>query len=598
MALLGLNNVSLTFAGPALLDSVGLQIDDGERLGLLGRNGAGKSTLLKILEGTLAPDSGDVVRKPGLRVASLQQDVPLDLAGTVRAYLHDVCGATTSDAAWEIETRIDQAAHDLLLELDAAIDTLSAGSKRRVLLAAALVRDPELLILDEPTNHLDIDAIRQLEDALQRRRGALIFVTHDRSFLRRLATRILDLDRGGLRSYPTTYDAYLEQREEELRVEVEQAALFDRKLAQEEAWLRRGIKARRTRNEGRVRALESLRLERGARRDEVSRVKARLQEAERSGRVVLKCRDLGYSYGETPIVRGFNGTILRGDRIGVLGPNGCGKTTLIRLMLGELAPQEGEVTTGTKLEVAHFEQLHEALDVTKSVVENLGEGRETVTVGGVERHVVGYLRDFLFSPEQIQGSVLRLSGGERKRLQLAKILARPCNLLVLDEPTNDLDLETLELFEELLLEYQGTLLLVSHDRTFLDNVVTSTLVFEGDGRWTEYVGGYEDWLRQRPEAEAPESNRRARVKPAQAAVRQRRVSFKEKRELGDLPGRIERLEAEKLQLYDRMASATFYSQGGGEIARTKQELATLEAEIHGAYARWAELEALVGSSPE
>ena len=598
MALLGLNGVSIAFAGPPLLDSVSLQIDDGERIGLLGRNGAGKSTLLRILEGALAPDAGDVVRQPGLRVASLQQDVPLDLAGTVRAHLHDVCGASKSEKSWEIETRIDQAAHDLSLDLDAAIESLSAGSKRRVLLAAALVRDPDLLILDEPTNHLDLDTITHLEEALQRRRGALVFVTHDRAFLRDLATRILDLDRGALRSYRTSYDAYLAQREEELRVEAGQAALFDRKLAQEEAWLRRGIKARRTRNEGRVRALESLRLERGARRDETGRVRAQLQEAEKSGRMVLRCRDVSYAWDRGPIVNGFSTTILRGDRIGILGPNGCGKTTLIDLLLGNLAPQHGTVTAGTKLEVAHFEQLHDVLDETKTVFENVGEGRETVTVGGVDRHVIGYLGDFLFTPEQVRGPVTRLSGGERRRLQLAKVLSRPSNLLVLDEPTNDLDLETLELLEDLLLEFEGTLVLVSHDRAFLDNVVTSTLVFEGEGRWREYVGGYEDWVRQKRADEPAPAAKPAKPKAERDAVRPRRAGFKEKRELGELPGRIEALEAEKQGLFARMASPDFHRTPPAGIAQARQRLAEIDAEIHAAYARWMELEALVAGDAE
>ena len=598
MALISLNGVSLAFAGPPLLDSVSLQIDAGERLGLLGRNGAGKSTLLKLLEGTLVPDAGEVVRQPGLRVAGLQQDVPLDLSGTVREYLHDVCGVTSSDTAWSIETRIDQAAGDLALELDAALETLSAGSKRRVLLAATLVRDPDLLILDEPTNHLDLDTIRHLEDALQRRRGTLVFVTHDRSFLRNLATRILDLDRGALRSYRSGYDAYLETREEEQRVEADQDALFDKKLAQEEAWVRRGIKARRTRNEGRVRALESLRAERRARRDEAGRVKAQLQEAERSGRVVLRCRDLGYAYGEAPIVRDLTTTVLRGDRIGILGPNGCGKTTLIRLLLGDLAPQQGSVTAGTQLEVAHFEQLHDTLDEARTVVETLSEGGDTLTVGGVERHVVGYLRDFLFTPEQIQGSVARLSGGERKRLQLAKVLSRPCNLLVLDEPTNDLDLETLELLEEMLLAFQGTLLLVSHDRAFLDNVVTSTLVFEGDGRWHEYVGGYEDWLRQKQADEPPPAPKPAKPRPERTAARARRITFKEKLELADLPGRIESLEAEQHDLFALMASPSLYSTRGDEVAPARQRLAALEGELRAAYGRWQELESLASGDAE
>ena len=598
MTLISLNNVSLTFAGPALLDSVSLQIEDGERLGLLGRNGAGKSTLLKLLEGTLAPDAGDVVRQPALRVASLPQEVPLDLAGTVRSYLHEVCGATRSDAAWRIEARIDQAARDLRFDLNATLETLSAGSKRRVLLAAALVRDPDLLILDEPTNHLDIEAITHLEDSLQRRRGTLVFVTHDRGFLRNLATRILDLDRGVLRSYRTTYDTYLARRDAALRVEAEQAALFDKTLAQEEAWVRRGIKARRTRNEGRVRALESLRRERGARRDEAARVKAALQEAERSGRVVLRCQSLGYAYDDVPIVRGLTTTILRGDRIGILGPNGCGKTTLIRLLLGELAPQQGTVTLGARLEVAHFEQLHDVLDESKTVVENIGEGRETVSVGGAERHVVGYLRDFLFTAEQIQGPIVRLSGGERRRLELAKILSRPCNLLVLDEPTNDLDLETLELLEDLLLEFQGTLLVVSHDREFLDNVVTSTLVFEGAGQWCEYVGGYADWLRQKRPVESQSAAKPAWPKTERTTARPRRAGFREQRELHELPETIARLEAEKREIFAMMASPSFYTTRGDEIVRIREQLAGVEEAIHKAYARWMELEALTAPDEE
>jgi ATP-binding cassette subfamily F protein uup len=593
MALLSLNDVRLTFAAAPLLDSVSLQIDDGERLGLVGRNGAGKSTLLKILEGSLAPDAGNVVRQPGLRVACLRQEVPPDLAGSVRAYLNMASGATASDRSWEIETRIDQAAHDLTLDLDASIESLSAGSKRRVLLAAALVRGPDLLILDEPTNHLDVDAIRHLEDTLQRRRGTLVFVTHDRRFLRTLVTRILDLDRGTLRSYRCSYDAYVEQREEELRVESDQARLFDQKLAKEEAWVRQGIKARRTRNEGRVRALEALRLERGARRDEVARVKAQMVEAERSGRMVLRCQNVTYGYAEAPIVRDLSTTILRGDRIGIMGPNGCGKTTLIRLILGEIAPRAGTVTAGTKLEVAHFEQLHDVLDDTKSVIENVAGGREMIRVGSGERHVVGYLRDFLFTPEQMQGPVTRLSGGERRRLQLAMVLSRPCNVLVLDEPTNDLDLETLERIEELLLEFQGTLLVVSHDRTFLDNVVTSTIVCEGPGEWNEYVGGYEDWLRQRqPDVEVAPVARPVRPSAERTSTRPRRIGFLEKRELGELPGRIEALEAEKQRLYAMMASPTFYTSRGDEVAQAKQQLAGLEAALQTAYARWVELETL------
>ena len=592
MALLSLHDVCIAFAGPPLLDRANLQLDLGERVGLLGRNGAGKSTLLRILGGRLAPDSGEVVHQPRMRIAALQQDVPGDLTGPVRDHLHHACGAASSDASWEIETRIDVAAHDLSLDLDAALETLSAGSRRRVLLAAALVRDPDLLILDEPTNHLDIDTIRRLEAAMLRRRGSLVFVTHDRSFLRALATRILDLDRGQLRSYRLGYDAYLAQRDDELRIEADQAALFDKQLAQEEAWLRQGIRARRTRNEGRVRALEALRRERGARRDDAGRVQAQTNEADRSGRKVLRCEAVGFAHGDRPIVQGLTITILRGDRIGILGPNGCGKTTLIGLLLGELTPQQGTVTAGTKLEIAHFEQLHDALDDTKSVMDNIGDGRDVIASVAGERHVVGYLRDFLFTPEQIQGPVTHLSGGERRRLLLARVLSRPCNLLVLDEPTNDLDLETLERLEELLMEYQGTLLVVSHDRAFLDNVVTSTLVFEGEGRWREYVGGYENWMRQLPSPAVAVRPRQPPVRPAPQHPAVRRLGFKEKRELDELPGRIQALEDERQGLFAHMASPASYGAPGPKIAGAHERLAEVERELRSAYERWMELEAL------
>ena len=592
MPLISLNDTYLTFAGPPILDGASLQIEPGERLGLLGRNGAGKTTLLRVLEGSLKLDGGDLVRQPGLRVATLPQDVPLGLTGPVRDFLREATGAHDADQPWVLDARIDQAAHDLALDLDAALETLSAGSRRRVLLAGALVRDADLLLLDEPTNHLDIETITHLEEALQKRAGALVFVTHDRGFLRNVATRIADLDRGSIRSFRGGYDDYLERREDLLRVEAEQAALFDKKLAQEEAWVRRGIKARRTRNEGRVRALEQLRLERAARRDEVGRVRATLQESERSGKMVLRCENVSFAFGDRPIVKDLTTTIVRGDRIGLLGPNGCGKTTLIKLMLGELAPQEGTVTFGTKLEVAHFEQLHDVLDDTKTVFENVGEGRDSVTIGGQERHIVGYLRDFLFTPEQIQGAITRLSGGERRRLQLAKVLSRPSNLLVLDEPTNDLDLETLELLEELLVEFQGTLLVVSHDRAFLDNVVSSTLVHEGDGRWSEYVGGYTDWLRQRAPARTTSAPARPRNAPRETTAKPRRLSFKEKRDLATLPAEIERLEARKHEVFALMSSPTFYQTPADEIARVRDELERLENEIHEAFARWTELEAL------
>lgn len=610
MALLGLNGVHLSFTGPPLLDGVSLQIDDGERIGLLGRNGAGKSTLLGVLQGVLNPDGGEVVRRPGIRVASLPQDVPLDPVGGVRDYLLAVC-ADDRDRSWEVETRVDQAIAELDLDAAAEVATLSAGSKRRVLLAAALAQESDLLLLDEPTNHLDIEAITHLEKVLAKRSGALVFVTHDRSFLRRIADRILDLDRGILRSYRGGYDDYLERRRQELEVEAEQSALFDKRLAQEEAWLRRGIKARRTRNEGRVRALEAMRNERRARRSEQGVVAAQLQESDKSGRVVLRTRNLGFRYLDSPIVAGLTLTVQRGDRVGIMGPNGSGKTTLIRLLLGDLPPHEGTVNAGAKVEVAHYEQLHDAIDLDKTVFENVGQGRDTVTIGGIPRHVVGYLRDFLFSSEQIQGPVTKLSGGERKRLQLAQVLSRPCNLLVLDEPTNDLDLETLELVEDLLAGFDGTILLVSHDREFLNNVVTSTLVFEGDGRWGEYAGGYDDWLRQRNIAsESVASASKQRGAKQQTGARQgagkqahgakseasgtgpRKLGFQERRELDALPDRIEKLEAERNRIFSLMSSPDFYKSRSEEVAVATARLGELESEISRAFERWEELETI------
>ena len=594
MPVLSLDGVTLELGGQRLLDGVNLHLEPGERVGLLGRNGAGKSTLLRVLEGVQPPDAGSVLRRAGVRVAGLPQDVPDDLAGDARTWLQRACGAHTHDRSWEVETRIEQAADRFALSLDAPVAAMSAGSKRRLLLAAAWAMEPDVLLLDEPTNHLDVDTIERLEGLLREWRGTLVFVTHDRAFLRRLATRILDLDRGRLRSYDSGYDAYLVTREHEAAVEADQAALFDKKLAQEEAWLRRGIKARRTRNEGRVRDLEELRRQRAARRDEVGAASGQLVEAERSGRIVMRARGLGFAYGDTPIVRDFNATVMRGDRIGILGPNGCGKTTLLRLLLGELAPQQGEVVHGTRLEVARFSQLHETLDPALSVGENVAEGREMIVLGDGQRHVNGYLRDFLFTDEQIRGPITKLSGGERNRLQLARMLARPCNVLVLDEPTNDLDLETLDLLEDLLMAYTGTLLVVSHDRDFLDQVVTSTWVCEGGGTWREYVGGWSDWVRQRPARPEPVVRRAKPAAPARdesaTATKPGKLGFKEKRELAELPQRLEALEAEKAMLFERLADPELYTTRAAEVAPTKARLATLEQELEQAMTRWLELE--------
>lgn len=586
----------LELGGNQLLDGASLYLEPGERVGLLGRNGAGKSTLLRVLEGVQPLASGLRLLKSGLRVAGLPQDVPGDLSGSALEWLQHTCGAHTHERPWELETRIEQAAALFELPLEVPVASMSAGNKRRLLLTAAWAEQPDLLLLDEPTNHLDVATIERLESTIREWRGTLVFVTHDREFLKKLATRILDLDRGKLRSYEAGYEKYLELREAEAKVEAEQAALFDKKLAQEEAWVRRGIKARRTRNEGRVRALERLRLERAARRDATGSAQGVLAESDRSGKLVMRCRGVGFAYeGGAPLVSGFNATVLRGDRIGILGPNGAGKTTLLRLLLGELAPTEGTVTHGTKLEVARFSQLHETLDPNLTVGENVAEGREMIVLGGGQRHVNGYLRDFLFSDEQIRGPITKLSGGERNRLQLARMLARPCNVMVLDEPTNDLDLETLELLEDLLMGFEGTLLVVSHDRAFLDEVVTSTWVSEGAGQWKEYVGGYADWMRQRkPVAEVKPVVKKPASKPVEAAAPKPaaagKLGFKEKRELAELPTRIELLEAEKVELFARLADPALYAERAAEVAPTKARLEAIEHELEAAMARWVELE--------
>ena len=604
MAELGFNQVSFSFGGAALLDNVDLQIERGERIGLLGRNGSGKSTLLKLLGGELQPDNGEVSRRNDLRIATLSQAVPSDLRGTAANYLAGELARdphASSIHEWEVEGSIERILSQLSLDADDEIQTLSAGTKRRLLLARALVMEPDLLLLDEPTNHLDLDAIEQLEGLLQRRTGALVLVTHDRAFLRRTANRILDLDRGALRSYSCNYETFLERRDAILDAEAGANAEFDKKLAQEEAWLRKVVRARRTRNMGRVRSLDAMRKERGERRDRVGEVRARVTEAERSGQVVLKVNGLKKSFGEKQVIQDFSTVIDRGDRIGIIGPNGCGKSTLISLLLGELEPDSGTIKRGTKLEVARFDQLHGTLDDNRTVQENVCEEGDTVTVGGVSRHIVGYLRDFLFTPDQIRGRIDKLSGGERNRLQLACILARECNLLVLDEPTNDLDLETLEMLEQLLADYQGTLLLVSHDREFLDNVVTSTLVFRESGELVENVGGYEDWARrlkaESAEAAAPALKKvagasgKAKAKPS-TANRVRRRTYKEKIELAALPDRIEELEGEQARRLEEMADPAYFKQSGAELTTKQAQLDELQAELATALTRWEELEEL------
>ena len=597
MAELGLNAVRFGYGGHPLLDGVDLQIEKGERIGLLGRNGQGKSTLLKVILGELELDGGDISMRQGLRVAGLPQEVPDRFEGTVLAQLQSVLTEAELAGSWEASKRIEQAMSELGLQPDAPVADLSAGMKRRVLLARALVMDPDVLVLDEPTNHLDIDAILRLESRLMRRDGSLVFVTHDRAFLRKVATRILDLDRGVLRSYECDYATYLERKEAVLEAEAKNEAAFDKKLAQEEAWIRKGIQARRTRNMGRVRALQAMRVERSQRRERVGQVRAGLQASERTGRVVMRAKDVSFSYGDKPVVSHFSTEIQIGDRVGLLGPNGAGKTTLLRLLSGELEPDGGEVTHGTRLEIARFDQLHSVLDENKSVMENVCADGDMITVGGRPRHVLGYLQDFLFTPEQARGPLWQLSGGERNRVQLARILARPCNVLILDEPTNDLDVETLELLAALLSDYSGTILLVSHDREFVDNVVTSNLVFEGEGRIVEYVGGDQSWQKtveskDRQAKKVKDASARPLAGSSKPPERSRKLSYKEQKELDALPAKIEELEAEKDELHTLMTQPDFFKRPGPEIAEATARVAAVEEELLAAYDRWEALESI------
>jgi ATP-binding cassette subfamily F protein uup len=627
MPLLHLKDVSLSLGQP-LLTGVNLAIERGERLCLTGRNGAGKSTLLRVLTGAQPPDEGEVIHAPELKMAQLAQEVPQDLAGSV---FHVVAGglgaagqlieryhhlaqslADASPAAlaplaaceqaieaaggWNLNQRVDTVISRLRLEPDAAFEQLSGGLKRRVLLARALAAEPDLLLLDEPTNHLDIAAITWLEEFLLGWRGALLFITHDRAFLARLATRIIELDRGRLHDYPGSYAAYLEQQEARLAAEVRVQALADKKLAQEEAWLRQGVKARRTRSMGRVHALLRLRAERAARRERQGSVLLAAEAAELSGKAVITARQVSFHYGGRAVVRDFSCDIQRGDRVGLIGPNGAGKTTLLRLLLGELAPHSGQVVLGSRLEPAYFDQHRAALNEEQTLMQAISPGGDFLSVNGRQRHVLSYLRDFLFSAERARQPVRALSGGERNRLLLARLFTRPSNLLVLDEPTNDLDADTLDLLEDLLAEYSGTILLVSHDRAFLNSLVTSTLVFEGDAAVNEYVGGYDDWLRQRPPAvvpaaavHSPPSAPATALMPA-APVRPRKLSYKEQREREALPARIEALEAERDALQASMTTPAFYQQGAEAIAAAGARLAALEAELAAAYARWEALE--------
>ncbi len=630
MSLLTLHDIEMAFGGPPLLEGISLQIEEGDRLCLLGRNGTGKSTLLKILAGELPPDGGEIMRRQGLRVALVSQESPPGCSGSV----FDVVATGMGDAAellaeyhhvgirlaaeggddllkrleeihktleetggWRLHQEVERVLGRLSLDPDADFSTLSGGTRRRALLAQALVAAPDILLLDEPTNHLDIDTIVWLEDFLLREVKTFLFVTHDRTFARRMANRVAELDRGRLYAFTCGYDSFMERREQLLEAEIARQALFDKKLAQEEAWIRQGIKARRTRNEGRVRSLKKMREERSRRRERVGAARMQLQEADRSGRLVAEVENVSFAYVDKPVIRDFSTTILRGDRVGIIGPNGSGKSTLLRLLLGELLPESGEIRLGSRREVLYFDQMREQLDPDKTVQENVGEGNDTIVINGKPRHVIGYLQDFLFSPERARSPVRILSGGERNRLLLAKLFTKPSNVLVMDEPTNDLDAETLDLLEDLLLEYSGTLLLVSHDRDFLNNVVTSTLAIGEDGKVREYVGGYDDWQRQ--SATETSSSQASpppppKVKPAAQAEKPRRLSFKERQELEALPDRIAVLEQEVEDIHAKLADPDYYRTAGAGVALDTARLQELESELGAAYLRWEELEVIGG----
>ncbi|MBN8480053.1 MAG: ATP-binding cassette domain-containing protein [Xanthomonadales bacterium] len=624
MALIEVRKLDYSVGGPLLLDGIEFSLETRERVCIVGRNGAGKSTLMRLLAGEIRPDDGEVRVAPGVVVARLAQEVPHGLDGTIFDVVADALGdigrllaefhrlshALDDETAlreladvqaridtangWDLDRRVTEVLARLDLPEDAAFAAQSGGMNRRVLLARALVRAPDVLLLDEPTNHLDIEAIAWLEDLVRGFAGSVVFVTHDRRFLRALATRIVEIDRGTLTSWPGDYANYLRRREERQHAEEQANALFDKRLAAEEVWIRQGIKARRTRDEGRVRRLEAMRRERSERRDRTGRVRVEVAAAQNSGRKVVEARTVDFAIGGRVLIRDFSTTILRGDRVGLIGPNGVGKTTLLRLLLGELVPDHGGIELGTQLEIAYFDQHRSQLREDLNALDNVADGREFIEVGATRKHAIGYLQDFLFTPERARAPISALSGGERNRLLLAKLFAKPSNLLVMDEPTNDLDVETLELLEERLIEYAGTLLLVSHDREFLDNVVTSTIALEGGGHIAEYVGGYSEWLRQRPApspvagiAEKPAAKAEAtRVAPPA----KRKLGFKETRELEQLPQRIETLEERIATMTAAMADPAFFRRDGAAIVAANAELAATQAELDSAYARWQELE--------
>ncbi|ABZ76910.1 ABC transporter related [Shewanella halifaxensis HAW-EB4] len=643
MSLVRINNGSLAYGYTPLLQKADFTIEPGERVCIVGRNGAGKSSLMKVLSGDVLLDEGEFNIATDVKVSRLQQDPPKAEQGTVYAYIaaglkdvgekleryhqlsHDVGTASPDEMermlkqmerlqddidhlnGWQLDNRINQNCELLGLDPDAALSELSGGWQRKVALARSLVSDPDLLLLDEPTNHLDIDTIEWLEQFLLSYRGAIVFVSHDRGFIQRMATRIVDLDRGVVTSWPGNYQAYLDGKAEWLRVEAEQNALFDKKLAEEEVWIRQGVKARRTRNEGRVRALKDLRVERMARLNRQGGAKMAVADTERSGKLVFDIENLEYNLPEKNLVKNFSSTVMRGDRIALIGPNGCGKSTLVKLLIGQLEAQSGSVKVGTKLEIAYFDQYREALDPEKTVEDNVGEGKKTVTINGQDRHILSYLQDFLFSPMRARTPVKALSGGEKNRLLLARLLLRPANLIILDEPTNDLDIETLELLESLLADYKGTLLLVSHDRAFIDNTVTSSWWFTGNGGWSEYVGGYEDAVSQgarfysgepqatntvqAPVAEVKAVAQASTVKTVEKKA-EKKLSYKLQRELESLPALMEQLEQDLEKLQEIVSSPEFYAQEQKIVNESLKALSDKESQLESCFERWEELESL------
>ena len=600
MPLVTLDRVSIAYGHVPLLDEANLQVEPRERVCIIGRNGTGKSTLLRVIGGVAAPDSGSVWRQPGLRIGSLEQDVPLDDPRSVVTVVAEGAGHLGDIEEWRKDHLVEVTLSRLGLAQDVSVATLSGGWRRRVLLARALVGHPDLLLLDEPTNHLDIETMTWLESMLVDYPGAVIFVTHDRAFLQHVATRIVELDRGRLTSWPGDYATFLRKKEEWLANEAIRHEKFDKRLAEEEAWLRQGIKARRTRNEGRVRALMAMRAERAERRARMGNVRLQVDMAERSGQMVFEAEHVTKAFADAPIIRDASIRVMRGDRIGLIGPNGAGKTTLLRLLTGEIEPDAGIVRRGAGVQIARYDQHREQLDPDRSVFDTIADGSDTVVINGQPMHVHGYLKQFLFPPERARSPVRALSGGERNRLLLARLFTRPANVLVLDEPTNDLDIETLELLEAMLIDWPGTLLLVSHDRTFIDNVVTSTLAFEGDGRVQEYVGGYEDWVRQRQPVADPQGPRR--IVPPSARARAvagrvlsdpatpRKLTYREREELEALPGRIEALEIEQRDLEARIAGVDFYKEGADAIAQALARQEAIHDDLLRAYERWHELE--------